>query len=147
LTTLWLSLVLFALVAAPAHAQDSTSVQASASSDSSFGFQEFTDSEPTSEPEPVENAVSYAPYFHYNRVDQWAIGVQMGYAPNAGWYPCFRVRVAETFNRDHRGFRRRLLLCNFPARVQSRTIRIGHAKVLRRKAATRAGFKEGRHTR
>jgi surface antigen Omp85-like protein len=102
-TTLWLSLVLCALAAVSARAQDSTTVQASASSDSAFGFQEFSDTEPASEPERVESAVSYAPYVHYNRVDQWAIGVQMGYAPSAGWYPRFRFRVAETFNRDHRG--------------------------------------------
>jgi hypothetical protein len=102
-TTLWLSLVLCALAAAPARAQDSTAVQASASSDSAFGFQEFTDTQASSEPEPVESAVSYAPYVHYNRVDQWVIGVQMGYAPSAGWYPRFQFRVAETFNRGHRG--------------------------------------------
>jgi hypothetical protein len=103
-TTLWLSLVLFVgIAAAPASAQDSTSVQTVAPSDSAFGFQEFTDTETSNEPAPVESNVSYAPYVHYNRVDQWAIGVQMNYSPDAGWYPRFKFRVAETFNRDHRG--------------------------------------------
>jgi hypothetical protein len=92
-----------AFSSAPALAQDSTSVTAAAMSDSAFGFQEFTDTQTSPEPPPAENNVSYAPYVHYNRVDQWAIGVQMAYKPEAGWYPRFRFRVAETFNRDHRG--------------------------------------------
>jgi len=99
----WLALVLCMLAAAPARAQDSTAVESSAASDSAFGFQEFTDTGTANEQQPVASAVSYAPYFHYNRVDQWAIGVQMAYAPSAGWYTRFRFRVAETFNRDHSG--------------------------------------------
>ena len=109
-TPLWPSLVSCALLlctlvaAGPARAQDAPAAADTTSSDTTFGFQEFTDTESAGEePEPVETSVHYAPYLHYNRVDQWAIGLQMGYDPTGGWYPRFGFKVAETFNRDHRG--------------------------------------------
>jgi hypothetical protein len=103
-TTLWLSLIVcLAFSSSPARAQDSTSTQVAALSDSALGFQEFTDTQSSAGHAPVEDPVSYGPYIHYNRVDQWAIGLQMAYTPTEGWNPRFRFRVAETFNRDHRG--------------------------------------------
>jgi hypothetical protein len=108
---LWVTLVLCLLAPATAGAQDATSVSTSdstwqtetADSDTAFGFQEFTDTNTNHEPPPVNNAVRYSPYVHYNRVDQWAIGAQMAYEPVEGWYPRFFTRLAYTFNRDHRG--------------------------------------------
>lgn len=66
---------------------------------------DFSFGEPTEEEhEDLEAAVRYPypPYLHFNRVDQWALGSQVGFEPRGGWLPRYEVLVARAFNRDHR---------------------------------------------
>ena len=98
------SIVLVALLAGTAWAQGETGDEVSPiDSTSDFGFQEFPDTQTSEEPPALEGAIHYGPYLHYNRVDQWALGIDMGFRPAAGWYPRWNVRVVHAFNRGHRG--------------------------------------------
>jgi len=95
-----------AQAAADSAAADTSGFE-SATSDTAFGPQDDSSFGDFSVPEegegPIGGSVRYFPHIHYNRVDQWALGVNFGCQPGAGWYPRFDVDVALALGRDHRG--------------------------------------------